>query len=204
MTRLNENQTESCINHLLDLSVRHGSKFDWVVAHIGSCFPNIVITRVLSVGLKSQSESAKINSVVRILNHLGGTHKSDIKDCILSLVTNHQDPLVIPFLLNLASMSDLIAASVINVASELISDETAEKVAGYIPTWYAKDLIKDDTFSKLVVDILLKYGKFKLIQYLIEFSSEDCHLSRDVINGSRYIMDLLLVDLHNLVHSASR
>ena len=35
MTRLNENQTEDCISQLLDASVRHGSKFDWVVAHIG-------------------------------------------------------------------------------------------------------------------------------------------------------------------------
>ena len=71
MTRLNENQTEDCISHLLNLSVKHGSKFDWVVAHIGSCFPVIVITRVLSVGFKSQNESAMISSVVGILNHLG-------------------------------------------------------------------------------------------------------------------------------------
>ena len=45
MTRLNENQTDDCISHLLNLSVKYGSKFDWVVAHIGSCFPVIVITR---------------------------------------------------------------------------------------------------------------------------------------------------------------
>ena len=44
--------TETCVSLLLDLSVRHGSQFDWVVAHIGSAFPETIITRVLAVGLK--------------------------------------------------------------------------------------------------------------------------------------------------------
>ena len=61
MTQLDESSTENCISHLLDSSVRHGASFDWVVAHIGGCFPEVVITRVLSVGLKSQDESAKIS-----------------------------------------------------------------------------------------------------------------------------------------------
>ena len=39
LSRLDENSTELCISHLLDSSVKFGSKFDWVVAHIGSCFP---------------------------------------------------------------------------------------------------------------------------------------------------------------------
>ena len=141
MTRLNENQTEDCISHLLNLSVRHGSKFDWVVAHIGSCFPVIVITRVLSVGFKSQNESAKVSSVVGILNHLGATHKSEINSCVMKLVSDSQDPLVMPFLLNLASLSDLIASTVINVSAELINEVMAEKIASLLPIWYAKDII---------------------------------------------------------------
>ncbi|XP_071444577.1 integrator complex subunit 5 isoform X2 [Hetaerina americana] len=44
--------TETCINSLLDTSVVHSPHFDWVVAHVGSCFPHTVITRVLSCGLK--------------------------------------------------------------------------------------------------------------------------------------------------------
>jgi hypothetical protein len=47
-----DTDTESCIAALLDTSVRHAPHFDWVVAHIGSCFPHTVISRVLSVGLK--------------------------------------------------------------------------------------------------------------------------------------------------------
>ena len=37
---------------LLDTSVRHSPHFDWVVAHLGSCFPQTVTSRVLSLGLR--------------------------------------------------------------------------------------------------------------------------------------------------------
>ena len=112
--------------------------------------PAVVITRVLSVGLKSQEESAKINSVVRILNHLGATHKIQIKNCIVVLVLNSiDDPLVIPFLLNLSSLSELISSTVINVSVDLINEEMAEKIGNLIPIWYSKDLVKDDSFTKL-------------------------------------------------------
>lgn len=46
ISRLNEDQTDNCISHLLDLSVRHGSHFDWVVAHIGSNFPQVYSTTI--------------------------------------------------------------------------------------------------------------------------------------------------------------
>ena len=44
--------TEACISSLLDTSVRHSPHFDWVVAHLGSCFPHTVTSRVLSLGLR--------------------------------------------------------------------------------------------------------------------------------------------------------
>ena len=117
ISRLNEEQTDNCISHLLDLSVRHGSNFDWAVAHIGGSFPQIVIMRVLIVGLKSQKEMAKVNSAVGILNHLGATHKSEIKVCVLKLLNESEDPLVIPYLLNLSSLSDLMASLIMSVAT---------------------------------------------------------------------------------------
>ncbi|VEN33593.1 unnamed protein product [Callosobruchus maculatus] len=86
--------TEACISALLDASVKHSPNFDWVVAHVGSCFPNTVITRVLSVGLKDFSlhksyeqvnSSPKLKSVVGILGHLAGSHVEDIRKAILEL-----------------------------------------------------------------------------------------------------------------------
>ena len=44
--------TEACVSSLLDTSVRHSPHFDWVVAHLGSCFPHTVTSRVLSLGLR--------------------------------------------------------------------------------------------------------------------------------------------------------
>jgi integrator complex subunit 5 len=40
-----DSQTEICVSSLLEASVRHGPHFDWVVAHVGGCFPDTVISR---------------------------------------------------------------------------------------------------------------------------------------------------------------
>lgn len=80
--------TESCINALLNTSVLHSPHFDWVVAHVGSCFPNTVITRVLTCGLKdfcANVNNPKLNSVVGILGHLAGSHFIDIRTALLDL-----------------------------------------------------------------------------------------------------------------------
>lgn len=89
-----DSDSETCISALLDTSVAHSPHFDWVVAHVGSCFPKTVITRVLSCGLKdfcakgsigSSSKSAKLNSVVGILGHLASSHFIDIRKALLEL-----------------------------------------------------------------------------------------------------------------------
>lgn len=90
---LMHSDTESCIKALLDTSVLHSPYFDWVVAHVGSCFPNTVITRVLSCGLKDfcamgyvhNVKNPKLNSVVGILGHLAGSHFQDIRKALLDL-----------------------------------------------------------------------------------------------------------------------
>lgn len=90
---LMHSDTESCIKALLDTSVLHSPHFDWVVAHVGSCFPNTVITRVLSCGLKDfftmdhehNVKNPKLNSVVGILGHLAGSHFQDIRTALLDL-----------------------------------------------------------------------------------------------------------------------
>ncbi|KAG8227424.1 hypothetical protein J437_LFUL000433 [Ladona fulva] len=69
--------TETCINSLLDTSVVHSPHFDWVVAHVGSCFPHTVITRVLSCGLKDFSQHAS----APILTGSACTGKDVSADC---------------------------------------------------------------------------------------------------------------------------
>lgn len=99
---LMHSDTESCIKALLDTSVLHSPYFDWVVAHVGSCFPNTVITRVLSCGLKDfcamgyehNVKNPKLNSVVGILGHLAGSHFQDIRKALLDLFQASPDKLL--------------------------------------------------------------------------------------------------------------
>ncbi|XP_028824550.1 LOW QUALITY PROTEIN: integrator complex subunit 5-like [Denticeps clupeoides] len=100
---------DACVDALLDTSVQHSPHFDWVVAHIGSAFPDTIISRVLACGLKDfcahgmtgsekPSQQAaraspnpmmaavdksnrvpKIGSVVGILGHLASRHSDSIK-----------------------------------------------------------------------------------------------------------------------------
>lgn len=54
-------------NEFSDTSVAHSPHFDWVVAHVGSCFPHTVITRVLSCGLKDFSQHGSADQSVKVL-----------------------------------------------------------------------------------------------------------------------------------------
>lgn len=54
----NSDKTEVVVSILLEASSRHAPHYDWVVAHIGGCFPETVINRVLAVGLKDFASSA--------------------------------------------------------------------------------------------------------------------------------------------------
>lgn len=85
--------TESCIKALLDTSVLHNPHFDWMVAYVGSRFPNTVITRVLSCGLKDfcamgyeyNIKNPNLNSVVGILGYLAHSHFQDVRTALLDL-----------------------------------------------------------------------------------------------------------------------
>ena len=57
----------SFCNEFSDTSVAHSPHFDWVVAHVGSCFPHTVITRVLSCGLKDFSQHGSADHSVKVL-----------------------------------------------------------------------------------------------------------------------------------------
>ncbi|NXH13425.1 INT5 protein, partial [Bucco capensis] len=105
---------DACVDALLDTSVQHSPHFDWVVAHIGSSFPNTIISRVLSCGLKDfcahgaapggggggaaggatgellfppnpDKRVPKIASVVGILGHLASRHSGSIKQELLRM-----------------------------------------------------------------------------------------------------------------------
>ncbi|XP_048372725.1 integrator complex subunit 5 [Sphaerodactylus townsendi] len=136
---------DACVDALLDTSVQHSPHFDWVVAHIGSSFPNTIINRVLSCGLKdfcmhgtasadlllfpstttADKRVPKIASVVGILGHLASRHSESIKQELLRMfhgslgpARDQQQKATVPFLLQLAVMSPTLLGT---ISAELVN-----------------------------------------------------------------------------------
>ncbi|XP_043239108.1 integrator complex subunit 5-like isoform X2 [Amphibalanus amphitrite] len=93
--------TDVCIKPLLETSATYTPHFDWVVAHIGSCFPGTIIERVLAVGLRefcaqkptdAGELSGQLNSVVSILGHLADRNSSEICEALKALFQESVGP----------------------------------------------------------------------------------------------------------------
>ncbi|XP_030761620.1 integrator complex subunit 5 [Sitophilus oryzae] len=157
LSSLIHSDTESCISALLDTSVKHSPYFDWVVAHVGSCFPNTVITRVLSVGLKDFSQnrsfdqvrnSPKLRSVVGILGHLAGSHAQDIREAIVELfqwslretfddsdLSRLQKKATVPYILQLTDLSNTLLTSICSETKNLLTVDVIGKLYHFIEEW---------------------------------------------------------------------
>ncbi|KAG1668414.1 Integrator complex subunit 5 [Nymphon striatum] len=160
-TLMNSN-VDICIDALLNMSVQHSPYFDWFIAHIGSCFPNTIITRVLACGLKDfyyiavqqerpERNIPKIASVVEILGHLSGKHSGQIKEALFSLAKSGiiiQDPThlqltTIPFLIQLASMSPMLCTLMSDVMDLCLSKETLKTLPVLAAQWMSINIVKN-------------------------------------------------------------
>ncbi|KAL1494259.1 hypothetical protein ABEB36_009883 [Hypothenemus hampei] len=177
LSSLIHSNTEACISALLDTSVNHSPNFDWVVAHVGSCFPNTVITRVLSVGLKDFSQnrsydqvqsSPKLKSVVGILGHLAGSHSKDIRQAIIeqflwslkdtfndSELNRLQKKASVPYILQLAYLSPTLLSSISNETKNILSVEIIGKLCHHIEDWI-KYFGTPEALENHVISLILK------------------------------------------------
>ncbi|KAK6641693.1 hypothetical protein RUM44_013408 [Polyplax serrata] len=206
-----DSDTETCINSLLDTSVAHSPHFDWVVAHVGSSFPKTVITRVLSCGLKdfcakkklpNSSKSAKLNSVVGILGHLASSHFSNIRKALLELFEwTLQDPkddvhrsAVIPFLLELASKSQVLLKALSTDVLHTLDMKTLSTLAEFAPKWTA--YFKNDTekLEDLIIHLALgcEKGGAKIISLLLDGTS---YPDPNISDRAIVLLELLLEDI---------
>ncbi|KFP26324.1 Integrator complex subunit 5, partial [Colius striatus] len=184
---------DSCVDALLDTSVQHSPHFDWVVAHIGSSFPNTIINRVLSCGLKdfcthgaSQSGELwfpspspdkrvpKIASVVGILGHLASRHSANIKQELLKLFHDSLGPTreqhqkaAVPFLLQLALMSPPLLATVSPDLVRSLSPQVLNQLHHHFSTFPREEL---DNMVTVVVHLICQTsaGAFSLLQFLLD------------------------------------
>ncbi|KAF7238515.1 Integrator complex subunit 5 [Varanus komodoensis] len=184
---------DACVDALLDTSVQHSPHFDWVVAHIGSSFPNTIINRVLSCGLKdfcmhgtasadlllfpsaatADKRVPKIASVVGILGHLASRHSANIKQELLRMfhgslgpARDPQQKATVPFLLQLAVMSPALLGT---ISAELV-DSLKPAVLNQLHQHFAALPREDlENMVSIVVHLLCQTagGAYRTLQFLI-------------------------------------
>ncbi|OXB51098.1 hypothetical protein ASZ78_005996 [Callipepla squamata] len=174
---------DACVDALLDTSVQHSPHFDWVVAHIGGSFPDTIISRVLSCGLKdfcAHGDAAtaggdkrvpKLASVVGILGHLASRHGASIKRELLRMfhdgLAPGQHKATVPFLLQLALMSPPLLGT---VAAELV-DSLKPPVLNQLHQRFSP-LPRDelDATVALLVRLICQTaaGAYRTLQFLLD------------------------------------
>lgn len=181
---------DPCVDALLNTSVQHSPHFDWVVAHIGSCFPTTIITRVLSCGLKdfcsSQTSSEgqlvapetkvpKVASVVGILGHLTSQHSQDIRKALLDLFQESlagkkdHDVFTVPFLLQLATMSPMLLKIITTDFVQALTPEVLNRISDQFRD--SSVLRRDrEGLLTLIIHLICRSGSgaFNLLLFLLD------------------------------------
>ncbi|XP_009999670.1 PREDICTED: integrator complex subunit 5, partial [Chaetura pelagica] len=186
---------DACVDALLDTSIQHSPHFDWVVAHIGSSFPNTIISRVLSCGLQdfcSHGEMGgtlpvgggalggdkrvpKLASVVGILGHLAARHGGSIRQELLRMF--HQslnnppsrDPhqkATVPFLLQLALMSPTLLGTISNDLVPSLTPNVLNQLHHHLGAFSREEL---DNMVTMVVHLICQSsrGAYQILQFLL-------------------------------------
>lgn len=228
---LMHSDTESCIKALLDTSVLHSPYFDWVVAHVGSCFPNTVITRVLSCGLKDfcamgyehNVKNPKLNSVVGILGHLAGSHFQDIREALLHLFesslkeemnldedTKKQKLATVPFLLNLASLSQTLLKAMTSDVLQILRPDVIPHLALFATDWCKYFDNQPAALIDLTVHLILgcEQGASQIINILLDTSLNPSNVGYHSVNAAqsvknvcREILELILQEIDLLLRT---
>ena len=210
---LMHSDTESCIKALLDTSVLHSPHFDWVVAHVGSCFPNTVITRVLSCGLKDfcamgyehNVKNPKLNSVVGILGHLAGSHFQDIRAALLDLFkwsldedmsidedTKKQKLATVPFLLNLASLSQTLLKAITSDVLQTLKPDIIPRLALFASDWCKYFDDQPEALIDLTVHLILgcEQGASQIINILLDTALNTSNVGYHSVNAAHSVKNI--------------
>ncbi|NXI36917.1 INT5 protein, partial [Galbula dea] len=183
---------DACVDALLDTSVQHSPHFDWVVAHIGSSFPNTIISRVLSCGLKDfcahgaapggdlllfpagpDKRVPKIASVVGILGHLASRHSGSIKQELLKMFHESLGPprdqhqkATVPFLLQLALMSPTLLGTISAELVDSLKPNVLNQLHQHFATLPQEDL---ENMVSIVVHLICQTsaGAYRILQFLV-------------------------------------
>ncbi|GIY08211.1 integrator complex subunit 5 [Caerostris extrusa] len=225
LSTLVSSNPDSCIDALIETSVRHSPHFDWVVAHIGSCFPNTVITRVLACGLKdfmqqditdeaqmSTNKNPKIASVVGILGHLATHHDSDTRGAIHSLFhesfsdsATREQLAAGPFLLHLAAMSDTLSHVISSEFVKVVNTEVLNKMYHQVEKWKSSKIPGTEGLTNLVVHLLLRSdGGCQVIRCLLNIMpSSTVEIHAGIKSAAGLILDSVLMEIQRRAYGGA-
>uniref|UniRef100_A0A8C3XRX6 Integrator complex subunit 5 n=1 Tax=Chelydra serpentina TaxID=8475 RepID=A0A8C3XRX6_CHESE len=222
---------DACVDALLDTSVQHSPHFDWVVAHIGSSFPNTIISRVLSCGLKdfcvhgaapvdllfptaADKRVPKIASVVGILGHLASRHSDSIKQELLRMfheslgpVRDQQQKATVPFLLQLAVMSPMLLGTISSELVESLKPSVLSQLHQHFAALPREDL---ENMVSIVVHLICQTsaGAYRILQFLVNtampasvITTPGLAVHDSVREACDRIIQLLLLNLQKLVYN---
>lgn len=211
--------TESCVAALLETSVKHTPHFDWVVAHIGSCFPHTVTHRVLSVGLKDYITASKegegevsltkvprLLSVVNILSHLATTHQTDLQTAVHSMLSSSltstppspTHTATVPFLLSLSTLSPGVRRALTTDLAPLLTP-LLDRIPVLYPSWTSLYFPSPNALLSNVTQLLLSTDREGPHLLLLLLQAGACQ--GDVASSARTLMNSLLADIFTQVHN---
>ena len=174
--------TVECVAHdpdtavaaLLDASAASGPALDWLVAHVGCSFPATVISRVLSLGLRSfaschgRPPEHQLASVNKILNHLADRHLADIRRSLHAILLRTFDgasdaeaQASVPFLLCLAVTSRsraVLAALTSGIDTLLMPSDRLAALATQVSWWVPRYFVSHCQLQEMVVHLVLDTG----------------------------------------------
>ncbi|XP_071154916.1 integrator complex subunit 5-like [Mytilus edulis] len=219
---------EVCVDSLLEASVKYSPHFDWVVAHIGSCFPTTIITRVLMSGLKdyyqhggkpgeghmsSDDKMPKMASAVGILGHLASKHGQDIRNALMKLfeasLTAESEMIrktTIPFLLKLASLSPMLLNILTTDLINALTPEVLNQLNTILSQWKNTSHQEYESFLLLVVHLVIQsdIGAYQVLQFFLQaaipIGTEAKVIHEDIQDTCSFLIDQLLREVQSAVY----
>lgn len=215
---LNQSETGACINALLETSVEHSPHFDWVVAHIGGCFPQTVVTRILACGLQdfilygteSGNISPKLHSVVGILAHLSFSHAANIQKAVLDLFLascsdkTDQHTAVVPYLLQLASLSQDLLDIIIEQGVKAINQDTIPSFTQQAALWTTKYFNGKEALVNLTIQQIIRcrQGGLAIFHLLLQYGAR--HQPAFPREVASEFLEMLLNETSQIVQNSGR
>ncbi|XP_050532909.1 integrator complex subunit 5 [Daktulosphaira vitifoliae] len=188
------------------------SSFEWVLAQIGESFPSLIVKYMLMYSVKEMcttkkfKHTEKLNSFIRILDHLSIAYSSIIKEVVLEIFKlsisedlqklNAEKITIVPFLLYLSRCSSTLLKSTLCENLIYITPEVLYKLAPLCTHW---KIYFDDQCNLLDLIVQVLINSDTGIKYFLNlmFDLIACDNSKfiNLKTGTQLLFDQFLAEL---------